>query len=195
MRIQRNAVEMGFQIGHTIFLMKNTLPSLNELLDDLARLPAKPLNQWAFPSAYLGRARSTSAESKRITEEDRDDLFRNDAFTQTYEIGEWKSERERIQELATKDAGVPSHCLNLYVDEVKIDYLESASCEEIMNNLQSRVEAAYQALPSRAELMSRYGDKNGKKIYGMQLELESLWLDRCLRGRDISFERRLTHFL
>ncbi len=193
MRIQQIAVEMGFQISHTIFLTKNALPSLNKLIDDLGRLSAKPVNQWAFPPAYLGRARSPSAEGLRITEQDREALLQNQALIQTYEIEEWKSEREQLQELMTKDAGIPSHCLNLYVDERNIEHLESASCEEIVSDLHSRVETAYRALPSRAELMSRYGDPNGIRIYGMELDLDSLWLDRCLREREISFERKLTH--
>lgn len=193
MRIQRVAVEMGFQISHTIFLTKKALLSLDPLLDDLARLPARPVNRWAFPPAYLGRARSTSAESHRITEEDRETLLQNSALIGTYEIDEWKSEREQINCLRTHEASIPSHWLNLYVDEANIEYLESAPCEKIVNDLRLRVEAAYQSLPSSAELMESYGDSHGKRIYGMKLDLDSLWLDRRLRERDIRFERRLTH--
>jgi hypothetical protein len=193
LRIQRIAVEMGFQISHTVFLTKKALHTLDALLDDLARLSAKPVNQWAFPPAYLGRARSTAAESHRITEDDRDHLLQNSALTGTYEIDKWKSEREQIHELKRQEGGIPSHGLNLYVDEGNIEYLESAPCEKIVRDLRSRVEAAYQSIPSSAELMTRYGDSNGMRIYGMQLELDSLWLDRCLRERDIPFERKLTH--
>jgi hypothetical protein len=99
----------------------------------------------------------------------------------------------QIHQLKAREAGTPSRGLILYVDERNIDYLESASCGEIVSDLQSRVDAAYRSIPSSAELMSRYGDSNRTRIYGMQLELDSLWLDRCLRVRDIYFERRLTH--
>jgi hypothetical protein len=193
LRIQRIAVDMGFQISHSVFLTKKALLSLDALLEDLTRLSAKPVNQWAFLPAYLGRARSISAESHHITEEDRDHLIQNSALTGTYEINKWKSEREQIHELKAHEAGIPSHGLNLYVDEGNIEYLESAPCEKIVSNLQSRIEAAYQSIPSSAELMSRYGDSNGTRIYGLQLELDSLWLDRCLRKQKIAFERRLTH--
>jgi hypothetical protein len=110
-----------------------------------------------------------------------------------FRIDKWKSEREQIHQLKAREAGTPSRGLILYVDERNIDYLESASCGEIVSDLQSRVDAAYRSIPSSAELMAHYGDSNRTRIYGMQLELDSLWLDRCLRVRDIYFERRLTH--
>src|ERR1700722_19897274 len=93
MRIQKIAVEMGFQISQTIFLTKKALPFLNGLLDDLASLDAKPVNRWVFPPAYMGRARSTSAENQRISEEDRDKLIENRTLIETYEMKELKSER------------------------------------------------------------------------------------------------------
>jgi hypothetical protein len=81
----------------------------------------------------------------------------------------------------------------MYVDERNIEYLESAPCEKIVHDLRLSMESAYRSLPSGAELMERYGDSHGKRIYGIQLDLDSLWLDRCLREREIVFERRLTH--
>ena len=38
--------------------------------------------------------------------------------------------------------------------------------------------------------MQRYGDCNGKRLYDMPFELDSLWLDRRLRERYIPFDRR-----
>lgn len=195
MRIQRIAVAMGFEISHTIFLTRNMLSSLGQLLEDLAGLPAKAVNRWAFPPAYFGRARSGSAQSHRLTEEDRDVLMQNTALTGTYEVHSSKSEREWIQKIEKEEADVPSHTLELYVEDGNIDYLESASCEEIIDNLRAKVEATYQALPSSSELRQRYGDRKGSKLYDMQLELDSLWLDRCLRERHIPFDRRLTHMI
>lgn len=193
MRIQQVAIEMEFQVSHTVFLTKNMLPSLDRLLEDLNRLPATPVNRWAFAPTYLGRARNSSAENQRITEEDRDRLAQNSALTETYTLRQGKSEREFIKELGANKARVPSHSLDLYVEDQNIRFLESAPCGRIVDDLRAKVEASYQAIPSSEELMSQYGDPDGTKVYDLQFELDSLWLDRCLREQDIRFERRLTH--
>jgi hypothetical protein len=104
-----------------------------------------------------------------------------------------ESERELVQEFNKEGMTPPSQGLYLRVDERNIDSLEARSCGQTGTDLKARLNAAYETIPSRGQLTARYGDSHGKKIYRGHDEVERLWLDRCLRECDISFERGLTH--
>lgn len=194
MRIQKMAVEMGLKIGHTFFLMKNTLPGLQAVLDDLDRLNVKPDHRYPIPVAYLGRACSNAAERERLTEEDRDNFAHLDiAMELGFDRQRWKSEREWLREL--KDGKDPStqEGLCLRINEHNIEQLEATPCEATVEALLRRTAAAYHALPSREELMAEYGDAKSTRVYGDAHELDRLWLDRHIRKCDPPFERGLTH--
>lgn len=196
MRIQKVAVELGIEVGQTFFLMKNTLPDLRAVLDDIERLNARHRHRFLIPVGYLGRARSNAAQRERVTEEDLDQFARLDIASETgFERERWKSEREWITAFRSNGHTLQEQGLCLRVNEQNVGKIESTPCDEIVDELLRRTTAAYAALPSHRQLMDAYGDSNSTRIYAWDHEVERLWLDRHIRRHDPQFERGLTHLL
>lgn len=194
LRTMRMAGEMGMALGARLFVTKSTLPSLGQLNDILDTLPEHDSNwRYAVPYFYAGWA--SRLEEERIDEATREalpewlqDLLRAARSAE----GACRSEREWIEVLraASDDSEVG---LILNVTEHNIDALERQSCADIIADLTTRTTAAYDAIPSRAELCERYGDRDGTKIYGLDRCVEMKWLDQHLAAHPTSFERQLTH--
>jgi hypothetical protein len=66
--------------------------------------------------------------------------------------------------------------LKLDVDETNIEYLESASCEEIFAERERQYQDSYRGIPALDELCSRYGDPTNRKIYMMSRDVEGRWM-------------------
>jgi len=72
--------------------------------------------------------------------------------------------------------------LKLDVDETNIDYLETASCEEIFAKRERQYQDSYRLIPALDELCARYGDAASRKIYMMSRDVEGRWLDLHARA-------------
>ncbi|TDX62523.1 hypothetical protein EDE12_11039 [Methylosinus sp. sav-2] len=66
------AAELGLKLQQRILLIRDSVPSLDELLVDLDRIPAASHERWAIPLFYSGVARGV--EEQRLTEQEIDSL-------------------------------------------------------------------------------------------------------------------------
>lgn len=181
------AAELGMNMEQRLYLLKSTLPCIEELIDKLDALPGKVKKRLIEPIAYSGRAGNMEAE--RVTEPDLECLPERLRKS----VSEVRSEREWIA-VMRQDAEPPRRnvLLKLCLDEMNIDRIETMSCEEIVAELEQRVRDAYAAMPARKELLEAYGDSNNTHLYASIWELERKWLDRYLEKYPIHFDREIT---
>ena len=97
----------------------------------------------------------------------------------------WLSEREWIPVMMETASQPRRLLLRLDVDETNIDYLETASCEEIFTTRQREYQDSYRSVPALDELSVRYGDPTNRKIYMMSRDIEGRWLDMRQRATGI----------
>ncbi|MGA9486588.1 MAG: hypothetical protein WBV25_05880, partial [Methylocella sp.] len=171
------------------FVTRSTFPHLEELLDHLEMLPKPAIERALIPFSYIGWARDQ--EDERILEEHRDRLPDRLRTLMPKKEG-WKSEREWMK-MSMTDGTRKDLMLRLEVDETNIEYIETASCDEIVEDLEARTRAAYELTPTWEELRDRHGDKTNLRIYANQDDIERKWLDAYLKQYPIQIERRLTH--
>jgi hypothetical protein len=173
--ILRLAGERGMARQEKLFLTKNTLPVFDRLLDILDALPGDLHSRAASPFFYAGLA--SRYEDERLTEDDRDSLPERINELRAGKFSDWRSEREWIP-VMMETADKPRRLqLKLDVDESNIDYLESASCEEIFTTRERDYQESYRHIPALDELCDRYGDPTNRRIYMMSRDVEGRWLD------------------
>jgi len=173
--ILRLAGERGMARQEKLFLTKNTLPVFDRLLDILDALPGDLFSRNASPFFYAGLA--SRYEDERLTEDDRDSLSERINELRPGKFGTWLSEREWMP-IMLETAGKPRRLqLKLDVDEANIDYLESASCEEVFTSCEREYQESYRAIPALEELCARYGDPGNRRVYMMSRDVEGKWLD------------------
>jgi hypothetical protein len=189
LELQRTAADVGMDLGQHIFVVQSTFSCLESLLDHLDALPRRATERAAILFSYIGSARDH--EQERVTEAHREQL--PDRIAKLIpQSAVWKSEREWIMTEPNYEYE-SSHGLWLSVDPKNIDWLETASCAEIVDDLKTRTAAAYRMIPSWSELRDRYGDRNGVAIYTSRDEVARKWLDRHVHDNPVAFERKLTH--
>jgi hypothetical protein len=81
--------------------------------------------------------------------------------------------------------------LKLDVDETNIDYLESASREEIFVERERQYRESYRRIPALDELCARYGDWTNRKIYVLSRDVEGRWMDLHERATGTKTPHRL----
>jgi hypothetical protein len=178
--ILRLAGERGMVRQEKLFLTQNTLPIFDRLLDILDGIPGKLSRRTANPFFYAGLA--TRYEAERLTEDDRDGLPERINRLRPKGFDDWLSEREWIP-IMMETADQPRKLLlKLDVDETNIDYLETASCDEIFAERQRQYQESYRLIPALDELCARYGDAANRKIYMMSRDVEGRWLDLHARA-------------
>ena len=165
----------GMMREEKLFLIRNTLPLFQRLLEILDAVPGELRSRTASPFFYAGLA--TRYEDERLTEDDRDGLPEQINALRPKKFSTWLSEGEWIP-VMLETAGKPRRLiLKLDVDETNIDYLERASCEEIFTAREQEYQESYRAIPPLDELCSRYGDASNRRIYMMSRDVEGKWLD------------------
>jgi len=188
----RLAGKMGFELTLRCLLMQSTLPCLEKLLDIWDTLEGNILNRSAYPLFYSGLAKKL--EEERITRSMLDALSKR-ARALLDDAQTWKTEREWVEAAHTEHADDHEKAgLTLNLTDSIIARLESLSAEEIIDDLAKRTKSAYALLPPRAELAEKYSDRHNDKLYSRMWDMETLWMDRYLRERPLSFERELTLF-
>jgi hypothetical protein len=172
--ILRLGGERGMARQEKLFLTQNTLPIFDRLLDILDAIPGEVRGRTASPFFYAGLA--PRYESERITEDDRDKLPERINRLRPRKFDNWLSEREWIPVMLETASRARKLLLKLDVDETNIEYLESASCEEIFAEREQQYQDSYQRIPVLDELHTRYGDPNNRKIYMMSRDVEGRWM-------------------
>jgi hypothetical protein len=76
--------------------------------------------------------------------------------------------------------------LDYDIDTLKIDRLESQSCEEVFAEQERFCRSGYEQVPSLEELCARYGDPQGRKVYMLPRDLEDKWMDMHARETGIA---------
>jgi hypothetical protein len=201
MRIMKMAHLKGYTRCEVVLLTKSSLPTLENLLDTLDELPGKEWRDIRL-LGYGGKAKRLENErlTKDIVEKLPERIMREFRWKDAY-----KTEEEWIDFFENQlDETKPHHYyLKLNLNEASIGAIESKSCDEIMNDLESRTRRAYEAIPSIKELCQRYGDRQNTRMYRAIMdhsciqhscELEHVWLDRFLKENPLDFERELTWF-
>lgn len=194
LRIQQIAAEMEFKLSQTVFLARNTLHSIVALLADLDRIPVRPESRRAFPPAYLGRACDETVDAQRLTECERDSLPEAILRIPDLSIGDWRSEREWLQERSAWGDEVRKLDLILNVDRRNIAVLEHLSVDAIVERLADEAAKAYGQIPSQEDLVASFGDASCKKIYTRFDEVERRCFHRWMEDQRIPLEMRNIHF-
>jgi hypothetical protein len=181
------AAELGMKMEQRLYLLKSTLPYMEELVNKLNALPGKVRRRWIELIHYSGRAgsleaeRVTGAELALLPERLRE-LF----------VGA-RSEREWIALMRQQeDPPRKNVILKLELDDTNIERIEVMSCEEIIDELKQRVWKAHAAMPSQLELIEACGDPEGTLLYTTPREIERMWLDKYLEKYPIQFDRDIT---
>jgi hypothetical protein len=191
LHILKIASELGMQLNERLLLTQQTLPYVEDVIQHLDLISAKSVKRYISPLFYMGSA--ATLEADRITEEIRDTLPNRFGNLFTLHQKEWSSEREWINKILDEDVSPEPVMLRLDPDESNIDALESMSCDEIVDALESQTRIAYDAIPSRQQLCAQCGDRSNQRIYALQNDIERLWLDRYLIAHPVTFDRNLTH--
>jgi hypothetical protein len=178
--ILRLAGERGMVRRERLFLTQNTLPIFDRLLDILDGIPGEVRSRVASPFFYAGLA--TRYEGERLTEDDRDNLPERIDKLRPARFNNWLSEREWLPIMMETASQPRKLLLKLDVDETNIDYLETASCEEIFAERERQYQESYRLIPALDELCARYGDAANRKIYMMSRDVEGRWLDLHARA-------------
>ncbi len=183
----RIAAELGMKMEQRIFLLKSTLPCLEELINKLDTLPGKARKRTFEPLEYLGRA--GKLESERLTEADLEHLPEQvkRSLPTLYSERQWIAYMRQNEDSPRNDV-----LLRFVLDDTNIDRAEAMSCDEIFADLEKRVRSAYAATPSQRELLEACGDPNSDLLYGSPRELERKWLDQYLEKHPLQYERSIT---
>jgi hypothetical protein len=196
MTTMRIAGEIGMALGARMFVAKSTLSLLQELNDDLERLP-KHEADWRYATPFFYAGWGARLEEERIDEDERDALpkWLEPMIRRSTSLRDviWRSEREWIETIRDGKAQPSQIQLILNINDDNIDRLEGMSCDAIVAEYRSRTQAAYAAIPSLTELCERYGDRNDRRVYILQRCIQMKWLDLHLRDYPTRFERQLTH--
>jgi len=184
------AADLGLQVRQRLFVVKSTVPLLDELAKQLDQIEAATERYF---SLFFYRGLGVNLEEERITEELRQRL---PPHVHGYEPHSecWYSEREWIEIAKSAHDDEPQDLyLKLHLNESIIDQMEALSCDEIISDLEIRTRAIYAAIPSRQELCEHASDSSNKRIYSDYADIENKWFDRHLTIKPMAIERRLTH--
>jgi hypothetical protein len=172
-----------------IFLTKRTLPFIQELLEQLDRLPRSDY-RGVYLLFYSGFA-VRRLEEDRVTEGIMETLPGYIKTLLRSDWNNWRSERKWM-ETVRAEADLPQKItLKLLLTDANIGRIESMSCEELLAQLEARTRAAYSVVPGRRELCEGWGDESNTRVYMFRHEMERKWLDNYLRRHPAEFEREL----
>jgi hypothetical protein len=189
---QKIAHSIGLENKQRFLITRSSLKNMELLLDLLDGLELPIKKRFAIPMFYSGLARQY--ENERVTMEMLDSQSNRIKAIYRDDKDEWKSERDWIKYFMDETPISETHSLKLFLTDENIDRIESMSCEEIIEELTLKTQAAYNRIPSREELIEKYSDINNEKVYMFMWDIETVWLDRYLRSNVTEFERELTYF-
>lgn len=171
----------GLEQGSVAANSFNFLPVTNRLIELLDAIDAPVRYRRVFPFGYVGLA--VRHEEERIDEAIRDALpeLLGSAAPDT---GTWRSEREWIA-IVSKEPEPASPIpvtLHIEVNDLNVAWPETASCDEIMSDVEERTAAVYASLPSISELCAIYGSPESRRVYTSRHEMDRMWLSRYVNA-------------
>lgn len=180
LKIAKIAAELGYQRQEQIFLSKSSIPVLDELIEELDKLPGE-YTRSIYPFNYIGFAQKL--ENERIT---RQDLPAVSAKAEPYlELIDgmydmpYQSEAEWIEWVAQNydnEAPRNKHYLRIRLDEESLPRLLSEDCNKIYEDYYKRFAHVYEQIPEITVLAKRYGDRANDRLYALY-ELERKWIE------------------
>lgn len=176
----RIAGAQGLKRNEKLFLSRSTLPHLETLMDVLDKIPGHAHRDLSL-FTYSGWARKM--EEERISRSEYDGLSPRFRQYTLIDGGEkWKSEGEWIGYVQAGHSTAPREgFLRLDVREDNIDRLLETSCDDIVDDLTKRTDAAYAVAPSIDYLAATYGDRDNARMYGSLNDLRTKWLDHYFK--------------
>jgi hypothetical protein len=185
----RVAASLEMELEQRIFLTRESLPMLDQLLDTLDELPGKVRVREIYPLFYSGLARHW--EKLRMTAEEIDGLSPGIKGLLRADRCNWRTEREWMDVTRIEPDTADRIPLKLLLNDDNIEAVETASCQQIYDDLERRTLAAYAAIPSRLELCERFGEESNQAVYMFRHDIEAKWLDSYLRANPSTLERDL----
>jgi hypothetical protein len=189
LKTQRVAASLEMELEQRIFLTRESLPMIDQLLDTLDELPGKVREREIYPLFYSGLARQW--EKFRVTDEEIDKLPPRIKSLLRSDYCNWRTECEWVDAVRAEDNIPDKISLKLLLNDDNIDAVETASCQQVYGDLERRTLVAYAAIPSRAELCERFGDYSNRAVYMFRNDIETKWLDKYLRSNPVTLEREL----
>jgi hypothetical protein len=187
------ATELGMKLQQRILLIRDSVPSLDELLDDLDRIPTAIRERWAIPLFYSGVARGL--EEQRLTEVEIDWLPVRLKNCLRDDRPHWRSEKKWIEHVRqSRDDEAEAMAIGLQLDEQSLDWAEARSCDQIITELEARWRAAHLVAPSRKELCEGYADIANDRLYFNVQQMEKAWFDRYKKDNICRFDINATKF-
>jgi len=157
MSMMESAVRLGFRVSAGVPLTKENIDQVDRLLPEIEAHGGKGVRLFV----PHGEGRGASLESIRL---EWDDLSR---------IGATARDKldERIYQTEAQwckmEGGEPerSRMLLLSLTEETLDRLEQMSVDQIITSVEALDDAYYEAYPTFRELLARYGDGEGRRLY------------------------------
>ena len=157
LRMVRHAAQMGFKVSVIIPLTQENVGQADELIDVLESHGAKDVRLF-IPHR---EGRGVSLESVRLSLDDLSRLSGSAKAKLNRKVYQTEAEWCKI------GGGEPeqSRTLIISLTEENIERLEQTPFSEIIAEVEALDDAYYAAFPSFKELLDRYGDKAGDKLY------------------------------
>jgi hypothetical protein len=189
----RLAADMGMSLQERLFLIRDTVGDIEQLIDDLNAIATDSVQRWSFPLFYSGLARRL--ESERLTQAELDSLPQRVKATFRDDSNNWRSEHRWISYVRNAYAHeTDTVSLVLRINDATLAWAEARSCDQIVEELAKRWRTAYAHMPSRLELSERYGDIKNDAVYMFLGQMERVWLDRYLKTNIPPFDIADTYF-
>jgi hypothetical protein len=189
LRAARIAAELGFQRDEWLLVSRTTIPYLKSLTDQLDEIPGRlyrgfRLTTWGNSPKLAAQEQLTRTEFEQLPEWVLKD------FQHTAHV---KSEREWISDAAKlpDEEAAEAYFLLLYIEDANMDWLESASCDEIVAELERRSLQIYNTVPTFKELGQQYGDTRSELLY-WESGIRQEWVRRFVAATGAAFEKRVT---
>ena len=183
----RTALELELKYSVTLYLIKSSLPMLDQLREILDALPAPPEYKHVRQFYYSGHA--AHHEDERITESDLESLpaWAAASFQEHFQP---RTERYWMGQFASRGSEPFDMYLNIELTAQNIDALEARSCDEILAEVEARARASMERLPSWLELATRYGNAQNQRLYS-ENDVMWVWIDRFLREQPYELDLSL----
>jgi hypothetical protein len=179
MNTQRAASELGMEVHQGFFLVKDTLPILDETVRILDAHVGPATQRYVRP--FMAAGYGSFREDERLVESDIEQLptWVTDLLRAKDPVDSLHSEQEWMEILRSKSSLQKENVfLYLNVNDGNISDLEALSCDEIVVELEERTREVLDAMPSVPELVETCGDAHGKRMYDCCIDVERIWMDR-----------------
>jgi len=181
MLMAKIAARLGYERQENILISQSSIPQLQQLTDCLDSLSGKRIRfvkpvGYGMASHYMEKERITRADIPRIPPNllpYTDFAFDDKSGVHPYRLV--KTEKEWISWIQNHSVEVQHNTsLGIHMESGNIDYLESASCDDICKEYFEQHIKELQQMPEIVALCDKYGDPSNEKLYHLY-EIDSKW--------------------